>query len=365
MISSHDLVLQYHAYKTEINSAIERVLNSGQYILGNEVAAFEHDFAEYLSTRYAVGVASGTDGLILALLALGIGNDDEVITSPYTPIPVIAAIHAVRAYPVFVDVHPETYLIDSDLIAAAVTPRTKAMITVHLFGNMVDIHHLRNVIGNNIPIIEDACQAHGSTLGDAQAGTIGDIGVFSFYPTKNLGCYGDGGMVVTNHEHLNDKLRILRIYGMPDSIHATMQGINSRLDELQAAILRVKLKRLDEMNKKRQIIASRYREMLRPGLLDFQVMTDKVHSNYHVFACRFKQNRKSFIDYLASNDIQLKIYYPIPVYNQRAYNYLGIKNGQFPVTEGLCDEVIALPIYPEMEQGIQDRVISTINAYNG
>ena len=175
----------------------------------------------------------------------------------------IAAIHAVRAYPVFADVHPETYLIDSDLIAVAVTPRTKAMITVHLFGNMVHIHHLRNVIGNNIPIIEDACQAHGSTLGDAQAGTIGDIGVFSFYPTKNLGCYGDGGMVVTNHEHLNDKLRILRTYGMPDSIHATMQGINSRLDELQAAILRVKLKRLDEMNKKRQIIASRYREMLR------------------------------------------------------------------------------------------------------
>ncbi len=365
MTFNHDLILQYKNDKHEIHEALERVFASGQYILGTEVAAFENEFSEYLGVNHSVGVASGTDGLILALMALGISYGDEVITSPYTAMPTISAIHAVGAHPVFVDVDVETFLIDIERIPAAMTSKTKAIIPVHIFGNMVDCRKIRDCIGASVPIIEDACQSHGSTFDGVKAGAFGDIGVFSFYPTKNLGSFGDGGMAVTDNETINDTLRILRNHGMTDGVHASMPGINSRLDEIQAAILRIRLKGLEKNNEKRAAVVASYRDSLRHDFFDFQVIGSNIRSNYHVFASRFKGDRDHFKNYLAAHKIPSRVYYQVPIHFQQAYAYLGIQRGELPSTERLCNEVISLPVFPEMNNGTLDRIIDTINGYNG
>jgi dTDP-4-amino-4,6-dideoxygalactose transaminase len=359
-----DLTPQYLAYEQEIDEAIKRVLRSGRYILAEEVALFEAEFAAYVGVPHAVGVANGTDGLILALRALGVGPGDEVVTTPFTAIPTVSAIVATGAVPVFADVDPATFLIDVDKAAMAVTPRTKAIMPVHIFGNVVDIPALRDRVGK-IPIVEDAAQAHGSLLGNVKAGAMGDLGVFSFYPTKNVGGYGDGGLVTTHDADLAERLRRLRMYGMTDKDHIGFHGVNSRLDELQAAILRVKLRHLDDMNERRRALAQRYFAGLDPERFVAQHVPEGVTPNYHVFVMRCRWGRAELIEELDRQGIQTNIYYPVALHLQEANKTLGLAPGSMPMAEQLCLEAIALPFYPEMPIEIQDLVITAINESAG
>ena len=358
-----DLVPQYEKYRHEIHGTIERVLKSGRYTLGEEVEAFEKEFEGYLGTKHVVSVGNGTDGLILALKALTVERGDEVITTPFTAIPTVSAIIAVGAKPVFVDICSDTFLLDIDKVADAITKKTKAVIPVHIFGNVVDIPRLRRIAGFNLPIVEDACQAHGSTLNGIKAGSMGDIGVFSFYPTKNLGGYGDGGAVVTDNMKIADNLRLLRMYGMIDKDHIVINGVNSRLDELQAAILRLKLRHLDKMNQLRNEIATKYRERLSSRYFTFQHIPNNVYCNWHVFSARFQGDRNKLIDNLEKKQIQTNVYYILPLHLQEANRHIGYRRGDFHTAEELCDEIVALPLYAELESYKTDRVIDEINKF--
>lgn len=358
-----DLRSQYKRYRREIDTAIKRVLNSGRYILSDEVSGFEKEFADYIGCKYVIGVGNATDGLILSLKAFGIGAGDEIITTPFTAIPTVSAIIATGAKPVFADIDEKTFLIDIDKISCLITPKTKAILPVHIFGNVVDIEKLRGIIPSDIPIIEDSAQSHGSKMNGIHTGTVGDIGVFSFYPTKNLGGYGDGGTVVTNNSKIAEKVRLMRMYGMTDKDHIIINGINSRLDELQAAILRVKLKYLDEMNRRRREIAERYKNELDNDYLSFQYVPNGVLCNYHVFAVRVNGSRDAMVDYLEKRHIQTNIYYYVPLHLQEANKCLGYQKGDFPITEQLCNQVIALPMYPELSKQKLSEVIKAVNSF--
>jgi dTDP-4-amino-4,6-dideoxygalactose transaminase len=364
MIWRCDLLAQYHACQREIDAAMSRVLQSGRYLLAEENKAFEAEFAAYVGTRRAIGVANGTDALILAMKALGVGPGDEVITTPFSAIPTVSAIVDTGAKPVFVDVHGDTFLLDVEQVKAAITPRTKAILPVHIFGNVVDIRRLRSLVGPEIPIVEDACQAHGSTLGGVKAGGMGDCSAFSFYPTKNLGGYGDGGLVASNRDDLIDRISLLRTYGMTDYHHIETHGRNSRLDELQAAVLRVKLPHLEAMNQRRRQIAKRYLRDLPDRLFVFQKIPDNVVSNQHVFVCRFLGDRSRFMAFCDEHGLQTNIYYLLPLHLQQANAHLGMKPGALPVVEQLCNEVVALPMYPELPSEILDRILEIVNQYS-
>jgi dTDP-4-amino-4,6-dideoxygalactose transaminase len=347
-----DLVPQYLELKPEIDEAIQRVLRSGRYVLGEEVQGFEQEFARYLGVPYAVGVNSGTDAIIMALWALGVERGDEVITTPFTAIPTYAAIRHTGAVPVFVDIDSETYLIDVDKVAAAITPRTRVVVPVHLFGNVVDIPRLRAIVGPRIKIMEDCAQSHGATIGGVQTGSMGDASAFSFYPTKNLGAYGDGGLVATNDRAIAEFVRSRRMYGMISKDEFVEDGVNTRLDELQAAVLRVKLRHLDAMNARRRAAADRYLEVL-PTSIEPQRVPAGVVSNYHVYAATAVSDRDGLVAALTAQGIQTNIYYPMPLTRQKGYR------GATPpleATEALCRRVIALPIYPE----IPDAVVRTV-----
>ena len=363
MIWRCDLIPQYEKYRVEIQEAIDRVLLSGRYILAKEVSEFENEFAKYIGTNYAVAVANGTDGLTISLMALDIKPGDEVITTPFTAIPTVSAIIDIGAKPVFVDIEPDTFLMDIEKVQDYITNRTKAIIPVHIFGNVVDIPRLKILIGDKIPIIEDASQSHGSKLDGTQSGSMGDVSVFSFYPTKNLGAYGDGGIIVTNNMVVAEKARLIRMYGMTDYNHIKINGINSRLDELQAAILRVKLKYLEQMNQQRNIIAKRYIDNLNADYFNHQFIRPNILSNYHVFVSRFKGDRKKLIEFLESKKVQTNIYYILPIYLQEANQFLGLNRGDYPKVEKLCEEVIALPMYPELKVETQMYVVNLINKY--
>ena len=362
MIWRCDLVPQYEAYREEIHAAMQRVLLTGRYVLATEVAAFEREYVAYTGTRHAVSVANATDGLTLSLVALGVGPGDEVITTPNTAIPTVSAIIDTGARPVFVDIDPDTFLMDLDKVGAAITPRTKAIMPVHIFGNVLDVPRLREIAGG-IPIVEDAAQSHGATLRGVQSGAMGHAGVFSFYPTKNLGAYGDGGMVVTSDEALAEKLRLLRMYGMVDKDRIRISGINSRLDELQAAILRAKLPHLDDMNRRRVAIADRYRRELPAHLFTHQQIPEGVVSNYHVFVSRFLGDRAAFIAAMDALKIQTNIYYVLPLHLQEANRFLGGQPGDLPVAEALCGQAIALPLYPELPDETLTIVIRAIQEF--
>jgi dTDP-4-amino-4,6-dideoxygalactose transaminase len=361
MIWRCDLVPQYEKYQEEIDDAIHRVLLSGRYILSSETGAFEEEFAAYNDVKYAIGVANGTDAIILSLKALGIGGGDEVITSPFTAFATVSAIIATGATPVFVDICRESFLMDLSKVGSLITSKTKAIIPVHIFGNVVNIPKLREIVGDNIPIIEDACQAHGSSLNGIKAGAMGNVGAFSFYPTKNLGGYGDGGTIITNNKELADKIKLMRMYGMKDKDHTVISGINSRLDEIQAAVLRVKLKYLDTMNKQRNKIAQRYIKELNSSSFIHQHIEENVFSNYHIFETRFKGKRDKLIKYLDSGGIQANIYYLLPHHLQESIKYLGYKEGHLPIIENLCKEVIALPMYPELSHQVIEKIIVSVN----
>ena len=358
-----DLVAQYHQYRDEINAAIQRVLTSGRYLLADEVQDFEKRFAAYVGRSFAVGVANGTDGLILALKAVGVQPGDEVITTPFTAIPTVMAIIAAGARPVFVDIDENTLLIDIAKVSEAVTSKTRAVMPVHLFGNVVDITVLRQQMPEGIAIIEDAAQAHGSKIGTRFAGALGEVAVFSFYPTKNLGGYGDGGMVVTDDPGLIRRLRLLHCYGMVDKDHVVTCGENSRLDEIQAAVLSVKLVYLDAMNQARRRIAEAYMQGLDSDRFRFQHITDGVLSNFHVLAIRVVGSRDQLVSHLDAQGIQTNVYYPLPLHLQQGLRYLGYDEGDFPVAEAVCQDVMALPMYPELDMGQVETVIQEMNRF--
>jgi dTDP-4-amino-4,6-dideoxygalactose transaminase len=362
-----DLKSQYESIKKEIDSAVSRVLENCVFIGGKEVEEFEKEAAEFCGVEYAIGVNSGTDALLLSLKALGIGQGDEVITSPFTFIATAEVVANCGATPVFCDIDPETFNISPLEIEKRITKNTKAIIPVHLFGQIADMDEIMEIAKkHNLFVIEDACQAIGAEYKDKKAGTFGDFGCFSFFPSKNLGACGDGGLIITDNEELADKVRLLKNHGSsPNEKYLNLViGTNSRLDAIQAAILKVKIKYLSEWSKKRAEKAAYYTEHL--GESDNKILTpltkqDRTHI-FHQYTIR-AESRNSLRSFLKENEIPTMIYYSLPLHLQPAFEYLGYKEGDFPQTESAAKEVLSLPIYPEMERENQDFVIKGILDY--
>ncbi len=340
----------YIAHREEILAAITRVMESGWYILGQEVAAFEKEFAAYIGVDFGIGVGSGTDALHLALRACGIGARDEVITVSHTAVATVVAIELCNARPVFVDIDPCTFVIDPDQIGRVITSRTKAIIPVHLYGHVADMPSILSIAhSHGLRVIEDCAQSHGATCAGRKSGAWGDIAAFSFYPTKNLGAFGDGGMVVTNDRELAERVRLLREYGWRQRFASDISGLNSRLDELQAAVLRVKLKYLDEWNGERRRKASIYTKLL--AGLEIVCPTEKepLGHVYHLYVIRTKR-RDSLQAFLKERGIETLIHYPVPIHLQKAYKELGYKKRDLPVTAKCSQEILSLPLFPEMTE---------------
>jgi dTDP-4-amino-4,6-dideoxygalactose transaminase len=349
MIWRCDLERQNAPYLDRFLNATRAVLSSGRYVLGTEVKAFEDEFAAYCGAAHCVSVANGTDAIILCLEALGIVEGDEVITTPFTAIPTISAIVAAGARPVFADIDDETLLLNVEAAASAVNVRTRAVIPVHLFTQMVDVEFLRSRLPERVHIVEDAAQAHGCRLRGRMAGSLGDLGAYSFYPSKNLGALGDGGAIITSDPSLAERLRLIRNYGKKANDLIVCDGVNSRLDELQAAFLRVKLPDLEEGNARRRALAAIYAEEL-TGLpiTALRIASDAV-PNYHVYVVRVHDRRDQLSTHLAALSIQTDCFYPEPHHLQPAYRSLGYQRGDFPRAEAVGREALALPMYPELD----------------
>jgi dTDP-4-amino-4,6-dideoxygalactose transaminase len=344
-----DLSAQYQEIKNEIRSSLEGLFLRSNFILGEEVSLFEKEFAEYCGTKYAVGVNSGTDALFLALLSLGIKKGDEVILPAFTFIATALAVSFTGARPVFVDINKYSYNIDVDKISSVINKKTKAIIPVHLYGQPADMQPILKIAKRyNLKVIEDAAQAHGAKYKEKKCGSMGDIGCFSFYPAKNLGCFGDGGMAVTNNQKIYRKILMLRDYGRKKKYDHIIKGYNSRLDTIQAIVLRAKLKRLDKWNQLRQSNAAYYNKLLKDGekIVIPVVLEDRTHI-YHVYAVRVR-NRDKIFQLLRKKGIGVIIHYPKPLHLQKAYKELKYKNGDFPIAEKLAKEVISLPISPHL-----------------
>lgn len=343
-----DLRAQYLSIQPEVDEAIHNVLARSDFIHGEEVRLLEREFAEYCGTREAVGVSSGTEALRLALLACGVGEGDEVITTPFTFIATAEAILHVGARPVFVDIEPVTCNLNPDLLEAAITPRTKAVVPVHLYGMPADMDRTMDVARKHgLVVIEDAAQAHGATYRGRRAGSLGDMACFSFYPAKNLGAYGDGGMVVTQDRTKADSVRMLRDHGRKSKYEHLVVGYNSRLDTLQAAILRVKLRRLDRWNARRRAIAAMYRELLENVRVVLPHEGPDTEPCYYMFVVR-TERRDHLNGILSAAGIGAGIHYPIPLHLQPALRHLGYARGDFPNSEQAASEVLSLPMYPEL-----------------
>ncbi|HWK68773.1 MAG TPA: DegT/DnrJ/EryC1/StrS family aminotransferase [Rhizobiaceae bacterium] len=361
MIPFLDLKAQYADLKEELEPAVLRVLASTQYILGEEVAAFEREFASYCGTRHAIAVNTGTSALHLALLAAGVGQEDEVITVPFTFVATVSAICYAGARPVFVDVDPVTLTMDPAKLEVAITPRTKAIIPVHLYGQTADMAPIMEVAGRHgIPVIEDACQAHGAEYRGKRAGSIGLSGCFSFYPGKNLGACGEGGMVVTNDDEQMKTVRMLRDWGQEQRYHHTLKGFNYRMDGIQGAILRIKLRRLDDWTEGRRQRARHYSTLLADlARIRTPVEAPGRRHVYHVYAIRV-EDRDGLQRALHAEGIQTGLHYPIPVHMQKAHLDLGYKPGDFPASEAAAREVLSLPIYPEMTARQVEQVVAAL-----
>lgn len=358
-----NLVAQYESLKAELLPVVEKVLASGHYVLGPNVAAFEQECAAYVGARYGVGVNSGSDALTLALRALDIGPGDEVITTPFTYIAPAESIYQVGARIVFADVDPRTFIIDPKEIRRKISPRTKAIIPVHLFGQAAPMHEIQELAAqHNLHIIEDCAQAIGATCGGRPVGSIGTLGCFSFYPTKNLGADGDGGMVVTNDEALARKLKMLRGHGIERRYYHDLHGYNSRLDELQAAILRVKLPHLKGWNDRRAAIAQRYMAALKDLPLELPVVAGGNNHIYHVFAV-LTDSRDALQQRLADRGVPTIIYYPLPLHLQKLYADLNFQKGEYPVAEALSARILPLPMYPELTDEQVDYVAGVIREF--
>ncbi len=362
-----DLPLQIANLRAELDTAIGEVLRHGQFILGPEVVSFEHAWAKFCGARDAIGVGSGTDALQLTLRALGIGAGDEVITVANSFIATAEAISYAGASPVLVDCDREHFLIDPEAVAAAITPRTRAIMPVHLYGQPANMSALlRLAEKHGLAVIEDAAQAHGATLKDGRTcGALGRAAAFSFYPGKNLGAFGDGGAVTTSDESLARQLRLLRNWGAIVKYHHEVQGYNSRLDTLQAAILNVKLRHLAAWNERRRIAAGWYREALRdcPGLeLPVEAPWCGRHV-YHLFVVRIlERDRDAVARTLGERGVQTVVHYPIPIHRQKAYASLGLREGTFPQAEQAARTVLSLPMFPEMTQDHVTNVAASLRA---
>jgi dTDP-4-amino-4,6-dideoxygalactose transaminase len=362
MIPLVDLTAQYHALRDEIDSAIHATLESGHFILGPAVTGFEENIAQYMGVRYAIGVASGTDALILALRALNIGTGDEVISPAYTFFATAGAIMSVGAKPVFVDVEPQTYTIDVQKLEAAVTPQTKAIIPVHLYGHPADMDAILKIAAvHKLKVIEDTAQAFGALYNGRKVGTLGNIGCLSFFPTKNLGAFGDGGMVVTDDAQAAERIRMLRTHGWKKKYFSEELGYNSRLDALQAAILNVKLPHVDAWNQRRRELAHRYSAQLSP-LVGTPVENPWGLHVYHLYIIRTSR-RDKLQSFLKEAGVASEVYYPVPPHLTIPCKKLGYKENDFPVSEQASLETLAIPLYPELNEAQQDQVISMVQGY--
>jgi len=363
MIPILDLTQQYQQLQSKIDKAVLDVLSSGSYILGKNVQAFEQEIAEYCQVKKTIGLANGTDALHLALRALSIGSGDEVITTPFTFMATAGAIGLVGAKPVFVDIDSSTYNIDVNRLIEKITPKTKAIIPVHLYGQPANMDPVLEIAKKyNLYVVEDCAQAIGATYKGKKVGSLGDIGCFSFFPTKNLGAFGDGGMTTTNSNYLAERIIALRNHGGKVRYHHDELGMNSRLDEIQAAILRVKLEHLDKWNARRREIAYEYNELLKDVE---EVITPKELADtkcvYHQYTIQVP-GRDQVHESLKQKGVMAMIYYPIPLHLQEVHKYLGIQEGSLPVAETVANKVISLPIFPEITENQIKQVAEAVKS---
>ncbi len=363
-----DLRRQHEALHVQLIEAVERVIASQQFVLGPEVAALENEVAEYSTTEFAVGCASGSDALLLAFMALDFQPGDEVVTTPFSFFATASAITRLGAIPRFVDIDPETYNLDSSQIESGITSRTRAILPVHLYGQCAAMDPILAISARHgLPVVEDAAQAIGAEDGRRRAGSMGRMGCFSFYPTKNLGGAGDGGMLVTNDAGLAERLRRLRVHGGATEYHHDEVGINSRLDSIQAAILRVKLKYLNEWSAARRKKAELYTELLAEADLPIEIVPPFIAPAashiFHQYVVRIPQHRDAVIKHLAEHGVGSKVYYPVPLHLQNCFAFLGYRAGSFPETERAAQETLALPCFPELTVDQQEYVVEVLSKF--
>jgi len=357
-----DLKAQYSDIRAEVAAVVASVLESGHYVLGPEVEAFEREFAAYSGAAHGIAVNSGTSALHLALLAAGIGPGDEVITTPFTFVATASAVCNAGARPVFVDIRRDSFTIDPDKIEAAITPRTRALMPVHLYGQPADMDPILDIARRyGLTVIEDAAQAHGAEYKGRRAGSMGDMGCFSFYPGKNLGACGEGGLVVARDAEHAKKVRMLRDWGQERKYEHVMPGFNFRMDAIQGAILRVKLRRLEEWTERRRVAAKRYGKLLVDAGVGIPAEMPYARHVYHVYAVR-TGDRRALQEALNAEQIQSGIHYPIPVHLQPAYASLGYSAGDFPEAEAAARETLSLPMFPELTEPQQMRVAEVLSA---
>lgn len=358
-----DLRTGYAQIREEIQAALQRVIEAQAFILGPEVEGLEAEIAAYSQCQFGIGVSSGTDALLVSLMALDVGPGDEVITSPYTFFATAGTIARIGARPVFVDIDPATFNLDPERVERAITPRTKAIMPVHLFGQMVDMDRLMEIATrHHLPVIEDAAQAIGAEHKGRRAGSIGDLGCFSFFPSKNLGGFGDGGMVTAQDPALADRVQLLRGHGMRPKYYHQFIGGNFRLDALQAAVLRVKLKYLDGWSEARQRNAATYRRLFAQAGISSVALPVEAPDRRHIynqFVIRVP-HRDKVIQTLRDAQIGVEIYYPVPIHLQECFRYLGYREGDLPASEAAARETLALPIYPELKEDAQHRVVEVV-----
>jgi dTDP-4-amino-4,6-dideoxygalactose transaminase len=367
MIPFFDLKSQYRSIAGELKEAIEDTLESGWFVLGAKLKAFEEEFASFTSVRYAVGVGSGTDALTLALRAVGVKENDEVVTVPNTAIPTVSAIRDAGASPLFVDIDPDTFTMDPALLEELLIKKAKegtgvkAIIPVHLYGQPADMDEILGLAEKfGALVIEDACQAVSAEYKGRKVGSMGAAGAFSFYPSKNLGAYGDGGIVVTDDQEVFRKLKLLRNYGQSDRYHSVIEGTNSRLDDLQAAVLSVKLRHLGGWTERRRSLAALYDKLLDPQVVRIPKEADYSRSVYHLYVVRHPE-RDRLQSFLQEKGVSTLIHYPIPIHLQEAYLRLNLAPGTYPVAEKSAEEVLSLPIYPELKEADVELVAALIN----
>lgn len=358
-----DLKAQYEPLKVELFKAWEQVLDSMHLFLGPNLLAFEREFADFCEVEHAIGVSDGTNALHLALRAAGVGAGDEVITVAHTFIATVEAISLAGAVPVFVDIDPQTCLMDPALVEQKITPRTRAILPVHLYGQCVDMDPLLEIAARHgLVVIEDACQAHGATYKGRKAGSMGHLAAFSFYFTKNLGAYGEGGMVTTNDAALARRVRMLRDHGSETRYYHEVVGWNGRLDEMQAAALRIKLKHLDGWNAQRRLHAQQYADALAETSVRTPVETGESSHVYHLYVIR-SARRDALRARLAERGIGTGIHYPLPIHLQQACAHLGYRRGDLPVTEQAADEILSLPMYAELTEEQIERVAAEVKEF--
>jgi dTDP-4-amino-4,6-dideoxygalactose transaminase len=363
MILCANPAAQFQSYQDEIEAAVLKVMRSNRYILGNEVEALESEFADFIGTSAAIGVANGTDALEIALRSLDIGLGDEVITVSHTAVATVAAIEATGATPVLLDVDPVYYTLNPAQLQEVLTLKTKAVIAVHIYGQAADLDAIGQFCAENkLFLIEDVSQAHGAKWKGERLGSIGHIGFFSCYPTKNLGALGDAGLITTKDSKLGDKVRMLREYGWQRRYISDIVGRNSRLDELQAAVLRIKLRNLDADNEKRQKLAALYSSLLSGGILKLPSTRKETDQVFHLYVAR-ASSRNELIEHLKTHDIQAGIHYPTPVHLQPAYKGRIRTAKNMSVTENLAEEVLSLPMYPELEKQQINEIVKALTAF--